>query len=226
MDEKVNTHEVVRVQKLNFILSLLSPVKVVTCIIISLLLVGPESNLSWGKMLPNIRCDKDSYGNQECDCPEDPITERYADISDKTCEYYYLCHLGRALKRKCEPYHAFHPELRECLPRDRIPRNICKPLVNCPMRPNRYVEDPEDCTKYFLCFFGKHSHWSCPENTYFDPSQEKCIPDRAQAAACIELANKSYFKKIGFNNAPPKTSVALDKAKSHMAEEQSKKKSG
>lgn len=137
--------------------------------------------------LGKVRCTNDSSGIPQCTCPEEPITERYRDTSDSTCEFYYLCHLGRAMKRKCFPYYAFHPELQECLPRNRIPSNICKPcelsflkrksligsfllkviclaypVVQCPLRPNRYVEDQKDCSKYYLCMFGRPSHWSCP----------------------------------------------------------------
>lgn len=77
--------------------------------------------------LDKIRCEKDTNGNNNCTCPDDPITERYVDKDDVHCEFYFLCHLGIAIKMQCAPFWAFHPKLKECLPRDRIQKNVCKP---------------------------------------------------------------------------------------------------
>jgi hypothetical protein len=83
---------------------------------------GGRSTKSKAASLPKIRC----VPNGPCFCPEDPLTERYPDPADDTCEHFYLCHLGRAFKKKCDVRTAFHPEKSECLPRQRVPESVCK----------------------------------------------------------------------------------------------------
>jgi hypothetical protein len=89
---------------------------------ILLFLVLSQLSLAERKLLPKIRCEP----NGECLCPEDPLTERYADHEDPTCQRYYLCHLNRAFKKVCDVRTAFHPEVGECLPRQRVPEKYCR----------------------------------------------------------------------------------------------------
>ncbi len=84
------------------------------------------------KLLEKIRCVKDKYGNKNCTCPDDPITEIYVDKEDQYCESYYLCHLGMAFKMQCGMYKAFHPKIKQCMPRTKVPSNVCKPGKKVP----------------------------------------------------------------------------------------------
>lgn len=56
------------------------------------------------------------------------------------------------------------------------------------------------------------------ENSFFEPSQEKCVNDEMQAGACVELAKRNYFKALGLEKDPPKSSVAYDKARAYLQE--------
>lgn len=114
----------VRNGRLNAILS--TTIILVFCFLLNGHVVEGSSSLA-AKRIPLIRCAKDKYGNKKCNCRETPITERYLDTTAKHCEFYYLCHLGVAVKMQCAPNMAFHPKLMECIPRDRIPKSICKP---------------------------------------------------------------------------------------------------
>ncbi|CAG7832793.1 unnamed protein product [Allacma fusca] len=115
-------------------------------------------------------------------CPLDPITERYPDPTDPTCRFYFLCHLGRAIPQVCDVRRAFHPTLKSCQPRISIPETLCEQAFNC--NDNGYVEDPEDCTKYYMCFFHQSIPYSCIANYYFDPRKSACVKNKKKAKQC------------------------------------------
>lgn len=55
------------------------------------------------------------------------------------------------------------------------------------------------------------------EGKYFEPNKEQCLPDRAQAEACMIVSKKNFYKKLGLaEKPPPKTSKSLDEAKAYM----------
>jgi len=61
-----------------------------------------------------------------CSCPVNPLTARYPDPADPTCVWYYLCHLGFPIRKRCEVRFAFYPEKSACFPRVSLPFNACR----------------------------------------------------------------------------------------------------
>lgn len=62
-----------------------------------------------------------------CICPEDPLTSRYPDPTDPSCERYFLCHMGFAFQKKCDVRKAFHAEKKECVSRSQVSFHDCPP---------------------------------------------------------------------------------------------------
>lgn len=170
--------------------SFIKPIILKSCFYLTLVVLTVDGM----KLLEKIRCAKDKSGNKNCTCPDDPITEIYVNKEDENCESYYLCHLGVAFKMQCGLYKAFHPKVKQCMPRTKVPTNVCKPgkrpfymmyhfsnllirlnkqlnylVVDCPRGGrDRYIEDQDDCTKFYLCWEGKDFHGTCPGNRTID----------------------------------------------------------
>ena len=46
------------------------------------------------------------------------------------------------------------------------------------------MADPEDCTKYYICFFHQAVHYGCLVDHVFDPKNNQCVKDKKKAKSC------------------------------------------
>ncbi|XP_035705309.1 uncharacterized protein LOC110847054 [Folsomia candida] len=125
-----------------------------------------------------IRCER----RDRCLCPTDPVTARYSDPEDPSCDRYYLCHMGNAFLKYCDVRNAFHPEKKECLPRISVPEALCPAAVNCDK--NGFQADPKDCTMYYMCFYRQAYHYGCEVDHYYDKDKEECLLDKVKSSSC------------------------------------------
>ncbi|CRK86199.1 CLUMA_CG000140, isoform A [Clunio marinus] len=92
-----------------------------------------------------------------------------------SCTRYILCFYGNPIERLCAPnlhfsrfmLHCTFPQLALC------DFNYACPDVDDEQNPV-YLPDPDDCSKYFVCFRGSPIARDCAENLWFDVIYNWC----------------------------------------------------
>ena len=92
-----------------------------------------------------------------------------------TCTQYVLCFYGNQIERPCAPGLHFNSNLEQCM----LPQ-LAKCDINyaCPDKDDEmnpvYLPNPNDCTRYFVCFNGEPIPRSCAPQLWFDVEFSWC----------------------------------------------------
>ncbi|CAB3262124.1 unnamed protein product [Arctia plantaginis] len=155
---------------------------------------------------------------EECD-----IFSTWSKPDMTSCRRYFLCIYGEITHRQCPGDYEFNPIDLKCQPKQQAGCDIhvftdlsktVTPVQPQPTQPERYAHswteaqttvikcedssqtyrpDPDDCTKYYMCFYGTLYIKSCPEGLEFSKSQLMCLPPSQAKCNSICKANGIYF---------------------------------
>ncbi|CAB3236329.1 unnamed protein product [Arctia plantaginis] len=155
---------------------------------------------------------------EECD-----IFSTWSKPDMTSCKRYFLCIYGEITHRQCPGDYEFNPIDLKCQPKQQAGCDIhvftdlsktVTPVQPKPTQPERYAHswteaqttvvkcedssqtyrpDPDDCTKYYMCFYGTLYIQSCPKGLEFSKSQLMCLPPSQAKCNSICKANGIYF---------------------------------
>ncbi|XP_053956322.1 uncharacterized protein LOC128861972 [Anastrepha ludens] len=92
----------------------------------------------------------------------------------ENCAKYYICSSGRLQERDCGIGNRFDNKLGVCVVDT---DNTCWPNV-CKDQPDgTALADPTNCTSFYLCEGGQGEVYECPNEKWFNPNQQICMPD-------------------------------------------------
>ncbi|XP_077284872.1 uncharacterized protein LOC143910322 [Arctopsyche grandis] len=120
----------------------------------------------------------------------------YAEIqADPTsCQHFYICSHGVPYRQECLGNLHFNPnkkvcdfpEVAGCRTETVVESRMQKEIEQCNDHNGIYVDlkpDPKDCSKYYVCDWGRLIHMSCPPGTIFRAAFKRC--DFPQYGGCI-----------------------------------------
>ncbi|PZC79424.1 hypothetical protein B5X24_HaOG216419 [Helicoverpa armigera] len=112
-----------------------------------------------------------------------------------SCEHFELCMHGRMIHKKCPDGLEFSATEYKCLPKSEagcpvkskttqaLPMILSRfkedPEVNCTgssETPVYFIEDPNDCRRYYICSSGNAVAQTCPDGFFFSDRRQICLP--------------------------------------------------
>lgn len=131
------------------------------------------------------------------------------------CNLFFECDGGVGSQNQCPPNSFFNPEINECDPNYQcnLPGSTTTtsyPYITTPMKPTKptkptnasnhtikcptndttmvtFLANPNNCSEYFMCYYGKPLRFVCPRRYEFSAADKACIP--AKQSTC----NVSYL---------------------------------
>jgi hypothetical protein len=89
------------------------------------------------------------------------------------CSLYFLCHHGNAVQRSCAPGLFFNNDSGQCMVPELANCQLTCPAKDDPQNP-LFLEDMNDCSRFYICYNGNAIHRECAEGLLFDSENNWC----------------------------------------------------
>lgn len=165
-----------------------------------------SSGLHWS-ILDNMCMDADDANCPFEDDENEEISKDYEDNgcpstgissipNSESCEEYFLCVNGNKLARNCPNGLHFSRSTLTCTDPDTAQ---CF-LDGCPPNELGFLPHEDDCTKYYLCFWGNKHLMRCPNDLHWSVEENACLDE--QEAGCEDFDDNIECPPTGIDQIP------------------------